>query len=321
MELGRIERVDPRQVWGHEARDMTPWLLANEGVLADVLGIDLELTVAEHPVGAFSLDLLGRDLTHDCVLIVENQMTPTDHDHLGKLLTYAAGTDAQTVVWVAPSFREQHREALDLLNRLGEERVRFFGVQLGIVRIGDSPPAPLFELQAQPNDWAAQLASTARAAAKGTGKPALYMEFWGRFLEEVRSHRPGWTRARKPTSDSWFTMPSPFRSEASYSVNFSRGARLRSELYVDSPNEGRVESLFSALLARREAIELRYGGPLHWEELPNRRASRIADYTEGDVAVAERADTYIAWLIDSQTRLRGAIEAVAEDVREEVGAR
>jgi hypothetical protein len=286
-----------------------------------VLGIDLELTVAEHAVGSFALDLLGRDLTHDCVLIVENQLTPTDHDHLGKLVTYAAGTDAQTVIWVAPSFREEHREALDLLNRLGEERVRFFGVQLGVVRIGDSPPAPLFELQAQPNDWAAQLASTACAAAKGTGKPALYIEFWGRFLAELRVHRADWTRARKPPADSWFTMPSPFRSEASYSVNFSRGGRLRSELYVDSPTEGRVEALFRALLARREAIELRYGGPLRWEELPNRRASRIADYTEGDVALAERCDTYISWLIDSQTRLRAAIDAVAEGVRAEVDPR
>ncbi len=104
---------------------LTPWLLANGDVFADVLGIDLELTAAEHGIGSFSLDLVGRDLTNDCVLIVENQLTPTDHDHLGKLISYAAGTDAQTVVWLAPSFREEHREALDLLKNLGGEQVRF----------------------------------------------------------------------------------------------------------------------------------------------------------------------------------------------------
>jgi hypothetical protein len=103
------------------------------------------------------------------VLIVENQLTPTDHDHLGKLITYAAGTDAQTVVWLAPSFREEHREALDLLNNLGGEQVRFFGVELSAVRIADSPPAPLLELRVEPNDWHAQLSSVARGVSQGSG--------------------------------------------------------------------------------------------------------------------------------------------------------
>jgi len=314
MELGRIERLDLRTVWPHEAHSLTPWLLANADVLADVLGIDVELTAAEHGVGTFSLDLIGRDLTNDCVLIVENQLTPTDHDHLGKLLTYAAGTDAQTVVWLAPSFREEHRQALELLNELGGDRVRFFGVELGAIRIGDSRPAPLLELRVQPNDWHARLSSVARGVSEASGKPALYLEFWSRFLERVREERPGWTRAKKPGSANWFAMACPFKGGPYYAVSFAHGGKLRTELYVDYADGDAVRALYSRLLGHRERIETIYGGPLSWEELPDRRASRIADYTDGDVTDTDAHDRFIDWFFDSGARLRQAIDAVAPEV-------
>lgn len=109
--LGRLERVDPRAVWPNEAHDFTPWLLANGDRLADALGIELELTARKHAVGGYSLDLLGRDLAHDAVLIVENQLADSDHGHLGQLLTYAAGTGAATIVWIAPRFPGRTRRA------------------------------------------------------------------------------------------------------------------------------------------------------------------------------------------------------------------
>ncbi|MBI2710603.1 MAG: DUF4268 domain-containing protein [Actinobacteria bacterium] len=314
MELGRIERLDLRTVWPHEAHSLTPWLLANADVLADVLGIDLELTAAEHGVGSFALDLIGRDLTNDCVLIVENQLTPTDHDHLGKLITYAAGTDAQTVVWLAPSFREEHREALDLLNNLGGERVRFFGIELGAIRIGDSVPAPLLELRVEPNDWHAQLSAVARGVSQGSGKPALYLEFWSRFLDRVREERPGWTRAKKPGSSNWFAMACPFKGGPYYAVSFAQGGKLRCELYIDYADGDAVAALYSNLLARRERIEAIYGTALSWEALPDRRASRIGDYTDGDVTNTDSHDQYIDWFFDSGRRLREAINDVAGEV-------
>lgn len=267
MELGRIERLDLRTVWPHEALSLTPWLLANGDVLADVLGIDLELTAAEHGVGPLSLDLVGRDLTNDCVLIVENQLTPTDHDHLGKLITYAAGTDAQTVVWLAPSFREEHREALDLLNNLGGEQVRFFGVELSAVRIADSPPAPLLELRVEPNDWHAQLSSVARGVSQGSGKPALYLEFWSRFLQRVRDERPGWTRAKKLGSTNWFSMACPFKGGPCYSFSFAHGGKLRSELYIDYADGDAVAALATA------------DGSRAWRRCPSSRRPRSAGCT------------------------------------------
>lgn len=215
----------------HEAIDFTPWLLNNADALGSALGIDLELTAAEHPVGGFSLDLIGRDLTNNCVLIVENQLAGTDHAHLGQLITYAAGTEAGTIVWVASSFREEHRQALDFLNDLAGRDARLFAVQMWAVRIGPSPAAPLFELRAQPNDWHAVVAAGARTTSELAGKPQLYVAFWTRFLERLARERPTWSRARKPQAANWIAMPSPFKGLSYYSASFAQGGKPRSELY------------------------------------------------------------------------------------------
>jgi Domain of unknown function (DUF4268) len=308
-QLGRLESLDPRDVWLHEAHHFTPWLLDNADALAGVLGIDLELSAAEHPVGGFALDLIGRDLTNNCVLIVENQLTATDHGHLGQILTYAAGTDAGTVVWLATSFREEHRQALDLLNRLGGEEVRFFGVEIGVVRIGSSQPAPLFKLRAQPNDWHAEVATAAKTTSQQAGKAPLYQAFWGRFLERVRTEHPGWTHAQKPQTSSWFAMACPFKGGPYYSAGFAQGGKLRNELYIDFGDAERNTNLFESLSVHRALIEGTYGGPLTWEDLPDRRACRIADYGHGDVSNGEQFDRYIDWFFDTGIRLRQAIDA------------
>ena len=111
--LGNVEWLDIRAVWPNEATSFTPWLLDNADILGDTLGLEIQLEEAEHSVGNFSLDLIGRDLTHEARLIVENQVEQSDHGHLGQLLTYTAGTDAATIVWVARGFRDEHRVALD----------------------------------------------------------------------------------------------------------------------------------------------------------------------------------------------------------------
>jgi Domain of unknown function (DUF4268) len=309
--LSRLVHLDARTVWPHEAHDFTPWLLANADALGEVLGIDIELTANEHPVGGFALDLIGRDLTNDCVLIVENQLTITDHGHLGQVLTYAAGTSAETIVWMATDFREEHRQVLDWLNALAEGNTRFFGIEIGAVRIGDSPPAPLFKLRAQPNDWAAQVA----IASKGVnlaGKGESYMKFWERFLERVHVEHPNWTNVTNAGSRNWFIMPCPFKGGPRYVVEFAAGGKLRSNLYIDYQRDGDgVQTLFGFLEDRMDEIQKTYGGPLSWEEMPDRRASRISDYALGDVSNVEDHDAYIDWFFDAMGRLRAALDGPA----------
>jgi hypothetical protein len=310
-DLARLKALDPRSVWPHEAHDFTPWLLENADALAEVLGIDIELSAAEHPVGSFSLDLIGRDLTNDCVLMVENQLTTTDHGHLGQIVTYAAGTEARTILWLAPDFREEHRQALDFLNDLGGEDARFFGVEIGVVQIEGSKPAPLFKLRAQPNDWHAQVSAAAKTGSQQAGKAPLYQGFWTRFLERVHAEHPGWTNAHKPTTANWFNMPSPF-PRSTYSVSFAAGSRLRSELYIDSGSAEENDALFNQLADHKTSIEDVYGASLVWEDLPGKRACRVADYRDdAQVTRSDKFDEYIDWFFDSSARLRNALASYA----------
>ena len=153
QELGMIEKVRLRSVWEHEAENFTPWLADNISLLGDALGMDIEVRAQETAVGIYWLDILAHDRENDRPVVIENQLGVTDHDHLGKLLTYAAGFDANTMVWVAGEFRDEHREALDLLNQRTGEDTQFFGIEMELSKIGDSLPAPNFKLVAIPRKW------------------------------------------------------------------------------------------------------------------------------------------------------------------------
>lgn len=309
MELGYLEEVEVRKIWEHEARDFTPWLLDHEDHLAETLGIDLELEQSEHPVGGFALDLIGRDLTNDAVLIVENQLEGTDHNHLGQILTYAAGTSASSIVWIATSFREEHRQALDWLNAQTREDTRFFGIVLQVVRIGNSDPAPLFKLVAQPNDWQKQVRSGTQTGRAGT-KSAFYKEFWTKYLARMQDEYPDWSRARTASDQNWMSFPSPIKG-TQLNPSFAHGQRLRCEIYIDTGDKVRNEAIFGHLLTQKEVLEDEYGCALQWEELPTARASRIADYRgEADVTAVDRHDEFITWFLDSGDRIRRALAVI-----------
>jgi hypothetical protein len=270
--------------------------------------MDLALEVAEHPVGGFSLDLMGRDQATGEVVIVENQLEISDHTHLGQILTYAAGTDPTTIIWVATSFRPEHRAALDWLNARTDENTRFFGVEIGVVRIGRSEPAPSFRLLVQPNDWE-KAVRAATNQIEASGKQLLYREFWSRWIERIRAERPGWSRATRPPRDSWFSTTSGASSITFYTSFTKRG--LSSELVFESPQTALNTARFEALQGRRNDLETAYGSTLEWQSLPGRKASRVAEYLpEADVGIEEEWESYLAWILDRQTRLRGALHAI-----------
>jgi hypothetical protein len=308
-ELGRIEFVPPREVWQHEAHHFTPWLLDNADVLGDLLGMELELDVAEHPVGGFSLDLMGRDALTGQVVIVENQLETTDHQHLGQILTYAAGTDPTTIVWVAAAFRSEHRSALDWLNARTDEGTRFFGVELGVVRIGNSAPAPAFKLVAQPNDWQKTVRAATTQSDAVSVRNEVYRAFWSRWMGLVQSERPGWSRATRPPAQNWFSMTAG-TAGATYYTSFTKQG-LSSELVFEDPEPAVNTDRLEVLSARAAEMQQAYGGDLEFQQLPGRKATRIAEYlAHAEVAAEDRWSDYLPWLLDRQTRLRTALDAV-----------
>ncbi|WP_217915160.1 DUF4268 domain-containing protein [Miltoncostaea marina] len=311
MSIGRLQDVPLREVWPNEAADFTPWLLQNAEALGDALGIELEIEAAEHAVGGFSLDLVGRDLTHDCALIVENQIEGTDHSHLGQLLTYAGGVaEVGTVVWIAQAFREEHRQALDWLNEHTDESVRVFGVALRAVRIGDSMPAPLFDVVAKPNDWQKRVRATTRPAGE---RERAYEEFWGALLDRLRADAPGLVggRAKVPTSP-YLSFRSSIPNATVYATFGQRHARV--ELYIDSGDAARNAEIFGALLERRAEIEAGYGGPLEFEAAEHRQIRKVLTRLEtpaSAVLVPEVHGELRAWFADVIPRFVGAFEAAA----------
>lgn len=308
LSLGRLKTVAPRTVWPHEAQNFTPWVLANVDVLNDLLGMELELEVAEHPVGGFSLDLLGRDLSDESVVIVENQLEQSDHMHLGQILTYAAGTSPKTIVWISTGFRPEHRAALDWLNEHTDPDTRFFGIEIEVVQIGDSIPAPNFKLVAQPNDWGKQVKAATGAGAM-TERSKLYWEFWEKFLNRVQTEHPGWTNAKTPTREGWFQLPTGM-SGVAYETAFAQQG-LRVQLYFSSPDAATNESRFHALRTAKEQFEQALGQVAEWDDKPGRKAAAV--YVQSEFKSVLSVDEWPAmldWVMDRHVKFRQAVDAV-----------
>ncbi len=304
VDLGAIERVDLREVWPHEAQDFTPWLAANLDKLGDALGFELELQSAEAAVGTFSLDVLAHDLGSNRPVIIENQLETTNHDHLGKLLTYAAGYDAYAAVWLVSEFREEHRAALDWLNQRTGGDTQFFGVVVEAWRIDDSRPAPHFTLVAMPNDWRKQAASGGQAnlddgivAESGEG----YRDFFQSLLDTLRNeHR--FTTARRPIShrgryQNWYGFASGFRGII-YRSAFPRN-RASVELYIDTQDGDLNARLLDRLEERKERLETALGSSLEWDRREDRRSVSVSVTREGTINDApETLEEVQDWMVD-----------------------
>lgn len=312
VEHGELEKVAVRTLWPGEARDFTPWLAASAGALSEALGIDLDLVGSEVAVGPFSADLVFDDTSGHGTVVVENMFGQTDHDHVGKLVTYAAGLEATCAVLIAEHFRPDHLSALNWLNTSSRDEVAFFGIEVEVWRIGDSLPAPKLNVVARPDTWAREVRPS--GAGDLSARRLLYRDWWAEFLPELRDRYPGWTNARIPQPQNWMNFPAG-RTGLSYGavLTWLPGTveqRLRVELYIDPGDAAETDRIFQFLRDRREGIELAAGASLDWQELEERRASRIAMNNPTTFDVADRA-TWPAqreWAIAAAGKLRAALQ-------------
>jgi len=293
--FGELKKLNLRTVWSNEARDFTPWLANNIQNLGEAVGMELELTQREANVGNFSLDLLAKDLGTNKTVIIENQLEATDHDHLGKLLTYAAGFDASTVIWIADSIRDEHRQALEWLNQRTDTETQFFGVVVEILQIDDSKPAFNFKLVASPNEW--QKTKRQQSDKIVSTRAEAYRDYFQLLIDELREkHR--FTGARKGQPQSWYSFASGF-SGITYGACFSMGNRARVELYIDGGDVEKNKDFFDRLALEKERVENDFGEPFEWERLDEKKASRIAIYRPGSIEDDEETLNEIRiWTID-----------------------
>ena len=306
--VGKLEKVDLRTVWENEATDFTPWLLQNADYLSEVLGIDLELSASEHGVGPYSVDLIGRDASSDCVVIIENQIEKTDHKHLGQLITYAANTDATVIVWIAKKFTDEHRQAIDFLNSLSSEsnKGRFYGIEVSAVRIGDSQPAAQFDVVARPNDAHTSQAEAVRDLIEPTGRRLMYRNFWKMYLEKVEQTSPGLTSRSAPWNSSWFDVTKRLNGLAHISLVFSHKSRVNVQLYISGGDAEENREVFRYMQIRQEEIEKEIGIELSWESFDGKLYCRIAAYKPGDwdVSMTDQYDEIATWMLEMNKRFK-----------------
>lgn len=310
-ELGKLEWIDVREVWGHEAQDFTPWLAENIERLSGEVGMDIQLVEREAAVGPFAVDLLGRDVTSGRTLIIENQLEPTDHAHLGQIITYAAGLQATVVIWIAPEFRQEHREAIDWLNEHGAEGLDFLAVKIRMAKIGESALAPHFEVVASPNEWARR---KQREATEVSELQRARQAFFTEFLRELKERAPGITSATKAYPQNWFALPSG-RSGFMLSLVFASGASFRTELYIDTGDQERNKEAFDSLFARRAEFEQTIGRQLEWQRLDSKRASRVFLQWAGTVTDIEaQAEELTEWAVETIVKFRSAFSAAIREL-------
>ncbi|MFP4464752.1 MAG: DUF4268 domain-containing protein [Alphaproteobacteria bacterium] len=305
--LGKLERIDPRKVWTTEAQDFTPWLAQEENLslLGEAIGIELEHEATEKSVGPFRADILCKDTVTGNWVLIENQLGRTDHDHLGKLLTYASGLNAVTIVWLAQPFTDEHRATLDWLNEIKDDSFNFFGLEIEVWRISDSAPAPKFNIVCKPNDWTSSVSKAARTLAKAdlTDTKKTQLEYWTAFrayLEEQGSS----IRSQKPLPQHWATFSIGRTGFHLATTLNTREETIGVELYI---NHEDAEAFFNLLSQQKEEIEQEIGVSLLWAELPNRKGCRVSvQRHDSDPLNQSRWPEYMAWMKDHLERFDAA---------------
>ena len=244
-------------------------------LLADEIGLDLEVEGTEVYIGSYKADIVATDEEQRKV-IIENQLSKTDHKHLGQLVTYASGIGAKIVIWICTQVTDEHRQAIDWLNEVTTSDVAFFACEIQLWRIGDSEPAPKFDVIASPNDWQKSLKVSVSTEALSATKKS-HLEFWNAFKEYMTEAGTD-LRLRTPRPQHWYTMAVGRTGFMITLTNNTQARRIGCELYIRGD---KAKKAFAVLRAQSEEIEAEVG-QLDWQELPERQDCRIILYRDGD---------------------------------------
>jgi hypothetical protein len=303
--LGRLVSVPLREVWAHEANDFTPWLADGENLalLAETLQLgELQLQGTEVAVGNFSVDILARDIEGQ-IVVIENQFGPTDHTHLGQIMTYLAGQDARTtVIWIAETIREEHRAAIDWLNAGTIEGFNFFAVEVEALRIGNSPPAPWFNVVAKPNNWSRGVVRATRSADGGPldDRAKAYVAYWSGFGAFLQDARAPYKMPNTAPRDYWCGFGVGRSGFLLSDTAGFRDRKLGVEIYITHRAAKRA---FDLLVSERDTIEAEFGARLDWQRLDDKKACRIATYrTDLDPRDEGQRAVQYEWFLDQMQR-------------------
>ncbi|MDD3325297.1 MAG: DUF4268 domain-containing protein [Sulfurospirillaceae bacterium] len=302
VNLGSLKEIkDLRQVWPHEALNFTPWVAENIEMLGEAVGLDITVDETESSVGDFNVDIYASETGTDRKIIIENQLEDTDHDHLGKLITYASGKGADVIIWVVRNAREEHKAAIEWLNIHTDENIGFFLCEIKLFKIGNSDIAPSFNVIEKPNDWAKEI----KKITSSNPTQQLRLEYWQEFVDYAfsNSNFSKEFNKRKPSTDHWMNLS---LGSSSCHISISRIQKrneLDVELYIDEDKE-----LFKSLILHKDDIESELGLKLDWRELPERKASRIVVEKSVELDNRDKWPEQFEWVMDVCLKLKKAFK-------------
>lgn len=291
MELGKLEKIELREVWRHEALDFTRWLAGKENIalLSKEIGIDIEVIETEMSVGRYNVDIYARDTESNKKIVIENQLENTNHDHLGKMLVYAAGLDADIAIWIVKDVNEEHRQAVEWLNDNSFEKINIFLVKVELWQIDNSPIAPKFQVICEPNNWAKVLKQQSKENVSDL--ELKQMEYWQGFVDYAKSKDKTYI-SQRPSIYNWYVIrigSSDYKIKLVHSVN-SDMIRCQLEIFNDE--------IYKKLEQYRAEIDNKING-LEWEYLEDRKVNRISCNNSSK----DNASSYV-WLLDMVDRFK-----------------
>jgi Domain of unknown function (DUF4268) len=301
LELGTIEKLQLKHLWSGESTHFTPWLSENLIVLAEKLGMDLELENVEASAGDFSVDIRARDLSTGHLVVIENQFGNIDHKHLGQLLTYSSVLGAAVVVWISETIRPEHKSAIDFLNQNLKDSLRLYALEASLVKIDDSKPAFLLNVVCQPTEPTITGPEGLQQISE-TGEK--YRTYFQGLIDELREKHK-FTNARVAQPQNWYSFASENSKIYKYGTSFAGGGKVRSEIYLDCGDKLENKQIFDCLSAQNEQVEQEFGTKLSWERLDDKRACRIVAYRDGNIdADTEELAEIRKWVIEKLLKLK-----------------
>ncbi|WP_144902200.1 DUF4268 domain-containing protein [Halobellus captivus] len=305
-DIAKIQEHNLRSVWANEERDFTRWLRENVNLLGAELGIELEDARTEEAVGDFSADIVAREMNTGEAVVIENQYNKTDHDHLGKLLTYSSGKDAGFTIWLAEEFRPEHRSVLEWLNESGPKDVKFFAIKPRVVSVEGSDKRGFeFEIIVEPNEWERDITDDSLSESERS-----YRQFFAELVEAYSEKRPSWYKL-KPGPRNYLTFSAGL-SRVRLGWVFHQGPEFSVELYISTPDKERNEEIFQSLREEQEDIESSLEAELEWERLPEKQACRIKWPTPIEASITElttdQRTQLIEWGVDAMNVFQNEFE-------------
>ena len=306
LKFSELKRIPLREKWTHEASEFTPWLAENIQMLGDALGMDIEIVDREASVGDFSLDLLARDLGTSRTVVIENQFNRTDHDHLGKLLTYAAGFEASIVIWLAEEIRDEHRQAMEWLNQRTDTETQFFAIVAEVLQIDDSNPALDFKLVVSPNEW--QKSKKQKTLMNLTPRQEKYKDYFQGLIDELREKHK-FTGARAGQPQNWYYFPSGLGG-INYGAWFTQSSKVRALVSISRKNRMK---LFEALEKRKVEITSNFGSSLEWERNAEKQETFIFVHRNADIESTDsELEEIRKWHIKNLLKLKDVFQPEIE---------